>query len=38
MLHDGGRRAAQHFLDEHFDDVGRRSTFDLRAEAQAEWA
>jgi NTE family protein len=38
MLHDGGRRAAQHFLDEHFDDIGRRSTFDLRAEAQAEWA
>ena len=38
MLHDGGRRAAQHFLDEHFEDIGRRSTFDLRAKAQAEWA
>ena len=25
-------------LDEHFDDIGVRSTFDLRAEAQAEWA
>jgi hypothetical protein len=38
MLHAGGRRAAWRFLDEHFDDIGRRSTFDLRAEAQAEWA
>jgi NTE family protein len=38
MLHAGGRRAARRFLDEHFDDIGRRSTFDLRAEAQAEWA
>ncbi len=38
MLHAGGRRAARRFLDEHFDDIGKRSTFDLRAEAQAEWA
>src|SRR5262249_45132062 len=38
MLHASGRRAARRFLDEHFDDVGVRSTFDLRAEAQAEWA
>jgi NTE family protein len=38
MLHVTGRRAARRFLDEHFDDIGRRSTFDLRAEAQAEWA
>ena len=38
MLHAGGRRAARRFLDEHFDDIGQRSTFDLRAEAQAEWA
>jgi NTE family protein len=38
MLHAGGRRAARRFLDEHFDDIGRRSTFDLRAEARAEWA
>jgi NTE family protein len=38
MLHASGRSAARRFLDEHFDDIGRRSTFDLRAEAQAEWA
>jgi NTE family protein len=38
MLHTGGRRAARRFLDEHFDDIGQRSTFDLRAEAAAEWA
>jgi NTE family protein len=38
MLHASGRRAARLFLDEHFDDIGMRSTFDLRAEAQAEWA
>jgi NTE family protein len=38
MLHASGRRAARHFLDAHFDDIGVRSTFDLRAEAQAEWA
>jgi NTE family protein len=38
MLHAGGRRAARHFLEAHFDDIGVRSTFDLRAEAQAEWA
>jgi len=38
MLHAGGYRAARRFLDEHFDDIGQRSTFDLRAEAQAEWA
>jgi NTE family protein len=38
MLHAGGRRAARRFLDEHFDDIGQRSTFDLPAEAQAEWA
>jgi NTE family protein len=38
MLHASGRRAARRFLDEHFDDIGARSTFDLRAEAQAEWA
>jgi NTE family protein len=38
MLHAGGRRAARRFLDEHFDDIGQRSTFDLRAETQAEWA
>ncbi len=38
MLHASGRRAARHFLDAHYDDIGVRSTFDLRAEAQAEWA
>jgi NTE family protein len=38
MLYTGGRRAARRFLDEHFDDIGERSTFDLKAEAQAEWA
>jgi len=38
MLHLSGQRAARRFLDEHFDDIGVRSTVDLRAEAQAEWA
>jgi NTE family protein len=38
LLRDAGRRAARQFLDAHFDDIGVRSTFDLRAEAQAEWA
>jgi NTE family protein len=37
MLCTDGRRAARRFLDAHFDDIGVRSTFDLRAEAQAEW-
>ena len=38
MLRVSGRRAARRFLDEHFDDIGHKSTVDLRAEAQAEWA
>ena len=38
MLHSSGKRAARRFLDEHFDDIGVKSTVDLRAEAQAEWA
>jgi len=38
MLHVSGMRAARRFLDQHFDDIGVRSTVDLRAEAQAEWA
>jgi NTE family protein len=38
LLRTSGRRAARRFLDAHFDDIGRRSTFDLRAEAHAEWA
>jgi NTE family protein len=35
LLHDNGRRAARTFLDAHFDDIGVRSTLDLRSEAQA---
>jgi NTE family protein len=38
MLHLSGKRAARRFLDEHFNDIGVRSTVDLQAEAQAEWA
>jgi NTE family protein len=38
MLHLSGKRAARRFLDEHFDDIGAKSTVDLPAEAQAEWA
>jgi NTE family protein len=38
MLRISGKRAARRFLDERFDDIGVRSTVDLRAEAQAEWA
>jgi NTE family protein len=38
MLQLSGKRAARRFLDEHFDDIGVKSTVDLRAEAQAEWA
>jgi NTE family protein len=38
MLHVSGRRAARRFLDQHFDEIGKKSTVDLRAEAQAEWA
>jgi NTE family protein len=38
MLRTDGKRAARRFLDEHFDDIGRKSTIDLRAEAHAEWA
>jgi NTE family protein len=38
MLRTSGKRAARRFLDEHFDDIGVKSTVDLRAEAQAEWA
>ena len=33
-----GKRAARRFLDDHFDDIGVKSTVDLLAEAQAEWA
>jgi len=38
MLRVSGRGAARRFLDRHFDDIGNKSTVDLRAEAQAEWA
>jgi NTE family protein len=38
MLRASGKRAARRFLDAHFDDLGHRSTFDLRAEAHTEWA
>jgi len=37
-LRDGGRQAAQTFLDKHFDDIGQRSTVDLAAESRAELA
>jgi NTE family protein len=38
MLRLSGKRAARRFLDEHFNDIGKKSTVDLRAEAQVEWA
>jgi NTE family protein len=38
MLFVSGKRAARRFMDEHFDDIGKKSTVDLRAEARAEWA
>jgi NTE family protein len=38
MLRQTGRRAARRFLDAHFDDIGVRSTVDLRDEITAEWA
>jgi NTE family protein len=38
LLRNGGRAAAQDFLERHFDDIGVKSTVDLLAEAQAEWA
>jgi NTE family protein len=38
QLYTNGKRTARRFLDDHFDDIGVRSTVDLRAEAQAEWA
>ena len=38
MLKKGGAGAARDFLTAHFDDIGKRSTVDLGAEAKAEWA
>jgi NTE family protein len=35
MLRDNGRRAARRFLDEHFGDIGVKSTVDLRTEVPA---
>jgi NTE family protein len=35
LLHRAGRRAARRFLDQHFADIGRRSTIDLVAESAA---
>ena len=35
-LHRAGRRAGRRFLDRHFDDIGVRSTIDLRDEMRAE--
>jgi len=37
LLRDNGRRAARRFLDAHFDDVGVKSTVDLRGDVQPEW-
>jgi NTE family protein len=36
MLYRAGRRAARRFLDRHFDDIGLRSTIDLRTEMRVE--
>jgi NTE family protein len=36
MLHRAGRRSGRRFLDQHFDDIGVRSTIDLRDEMRAE--
>jgi len=33
MLHRAGRRAARRFLDEHFDDIGARSTIEEKTKA-----
>ncbi|HWF94481.1 MAG TPA: patatin-like phospholipase family protein [Xanthobacteraceae bacterium] len=38
LLRNGGQRAGHEFLSRHFDDLGVRSTVDIAAEAQAEWA
>jgi NTE family protein len=36
MLHRAGQRAARRFLDKHYDDIGARSSIDLRAEVRVE--
>jgi len=38
LLHRAGQRAARHFLEQHFDDIGHHSTLDLAAESGVEWA
>lgn len=38
LLHRAGQRAARKFLEQHLDDIGRRSTVDLAAESGVEWA
>lgn len=37
MMQRAGRRAARKFLDAHFDDIGVRSSLDLKSEASAQW-
>jgi NTE family protein len=36
MLHRAGQRAGRRFLDQHFDDIGVRSTIDLREQMRSE--
>ncbi|MFA6264465.1 MAG: patatin-like phospholipase family protein [Pseudolabrys sp.] len=36
LLHKLGQRAARRFLDQHFEDIGKRSSVDLKAEVGAE--
>jgi NTE family protein len=38
LLFRAGQRAARRFLDQHYDDIGQRSTLDLATEAGVEWA
>lgn len=38
LLHRAGKRAAKKFLDQHFDDIGERSSIDVAAESAVEWA
>lgn len=38
LLHRAGKRAAKKFLDNHFDDIGKKGSIDLAAEAGVEWA
>jgi NTE family protein len=38
LLHRAGQRAARRFVEQHLDDIGRRSTIDLAAESGVEWA